>query len=227
MNKLPMIYRKSMRNYFFTLGGVALIVFAIQILGIIFSLLGGGGAGVDLIQFVKDFSDTFIPISFMWLFIYYLFVPYAEFKLGMQNGQTRLKIWRSQLLGIVTITVVGWILYFILTGFNSITVASTFGILLSLFNGVFTCYAIGSGFALLPRKWKIIVAIALPTIFVTLLISLIRFLVSFWHPSAETLKTLNGIVYWQGSWVLFALIWLAIMAGLSYVFTMHLQLRRD
>ena len=52
-------------------------------------------------------------------------------------------------------------------------------------------------------------------------------MVNFWHPSAATLNTLAGIFNWHGSWILFGLLWLAIMLGCSYLFTMHQQLRRD
>lgn len=226
MSKLPMIYRKSMRTYFYVLGIIAATVLVIQIIGLLFSAMGGG-LGDALPKFATNFANSFIPVSFALLYLYYLIVPYREFKLGLQNGQTRRQIWISQILGIITITIVGWLLFLIISGPHPMTIKSSLGTLLGFFNGVMTTYAIGSGFALLSRKWKVIVGIAGPTILAIIMVQLAKVMVSYWHPSTATLQNLASIFNSPASWVFLALIWLALMAGLSYCFTMHQQLRRD
>lgn len=226
MNKLPMIYRKSMRTYFYILGIIAITVLAFQLIGLIFSAMGDGLSGA-LPNFGTEFINFFFPAGWALLFLYYLIVPYREFKLGLQNGQTRRQIWLSQLSGIITITVVGWFMYLSMTKFRFITVKSSLAILFTFLLGVMTTYAIGSGFALLPRKWKVVVGIAGPTILVIILVQIVKVLVNYWRPSTATLKNLATIFNSTASWVICGFIWLAIMAGLSYLFTMHQQLRRD
>lgn len=220
MKKLPMVYRQSMRSYFIVFGIALATVFGLQLLSLIFA-----GSHIDLN--INDFSGQFIAIAFGIYGLFYLVVPYREFKLGIQNGQTRWQIWLSDLLGIVTITLITFIIWLISVGFQHQDWLTIAGTLLMMLDGITFSYAIGSGFGLLPRKWKIIVAIALPTIFIFILIQIIRLMVNLWHPSEATLNTLANIFNWQGSWALFGLLWLAIMLGISYLFTMHQQLRRD
>ena len=224
MKKLPMVYRQSMRSYFIVFGIALATVFGLQLLGLIFA---GSHIDLNINDFINAFSGQFIAIAFGIYGLFYLVVPYREFKLGIQNGQTRWQIWLSDLLGIVTITLITFIIWLISVGFQHQDWLTIAGTLLMMLDGITFSYAIGSGFGLLPRKWKIIVAIALPTIFIFILIQIIRLMVNLWHPSEATLNTLANIFNWQGSWALFGLLWLAIMLGISYLFTMHQQLRRD
>ena len=225
--QLPLIYKKSMQRYFYALGIILITVIGFNILGSLLSLLSGGGIGWSFSSLYHGITDPFFGCSFILMGVYYLVVPYSEFKIGIQNGQSRWQIWVSQIGGVVTISFVAWLIYLIGTGFQHLSFLSVFGILLLILDSVTFSYALGSGFALLPRLWKIIVGIALPTIFLIIMVQIIRFMVSFWHPSTATLNTLAGIFNWQGSWALFGLLWLAIMLGISYLFTMHQQLRRD
>ncbi len=224
MKKLPMVYRQSMRSYFIVFGIALATVFGLQLLSLIFA---GSHIDLNINDFIDAFSGQFIGIAFGIYGIFYLVVPYREFKLGIQNGQTRWQIWLSDLLGIATITLITFIIWLICVGFQHQDWLTITGMLLLMLDGITFSYAIGSGFGLLPRKWKIIVAIALPTIFIFVLIQIIRLMVNLWHPSEATLNTLANIFNWQGSWALFGLLWLAIMLGISYLFTMHQQLRRD
>ena len=224
MKKLPMVYRQSMRSYFIVFGIALATVFGLQLLSLIFA---GSHIDLNINDFINAFSGQFIAIAFGIYGLFYLVVPYREFKLGIQNGQTRWQIWLSDLLGIVTITLITFIIWLISVGFKHQDWLTIAGTLLMMLDGITFSYAIGSGFGLLPRKWKIIVAIALPTIFIFILIQIIRLMVNLWHPSEATLNTLANIFNWQGSWALFGLLWLAIMLGISYLFTMHQQLRRD
>lgn len=224
MKKLPMVYRQSMRSYFIVFGIALATVFGLQLLSLIFA---GSHIDLNINDFINAFSGQFIAIAFGIYGLFYLVVPYREFKLGIQNGQTRWQIWLSDLLGIVTITLITFIIWLISVGFQHQDWLTIAGTLLMMLDGITFSYAIGSGFGLLPRKWKIIVAIALPTIFIFILIQIIRLMVNLWHPSEATLNTLVNIFNWQGSWALFGLLWLAIMLGISYLFTMHQQLRRD
>lgn len=224
MKKLPMVYRQSMRAYFIVFGIALATVFGLQLLSLIFA---GSHIDLNINDFINAFSGQFIAIAFGIYGLFYLVVPYREFKLGIQNGQTRWQIWLSDLLGIVTITLITFIIWLISVRFQHQDWLTIAGTLLMMLDGITFSYAIGSGFGLLPRKWKIIVAIALPTIFIFILIQIIRLMVNLWHPSEATLNTLANIFNWQGSWALFGLLWLAIMLGISYLFTMHQQLRRD
>ncbi|WP_295728912.1 hypothetical protein [uncultured Limosilactobacillus sp.] len=222
MKKLPMIYRDSMRAYLLGFGVALASVFGFQILGLIFS-----AGHMSLMDFWDSFFGGFVAVAFGLYGIFYLIVPYGEFKLGIQNGQTRWQIWLSDLLGIITITIITFVIWLFNAGFQHQDWLTITGTLLAMLDGITTSYAIGSGFGLLPRKWKIIVAIALPTIFVIIMVQVIRLMANLWHPSVATLNTLANIFNWQGSWALFGLLWLAIMLGISYLFTMHQQLRRD
>lgn len=224
MKKLPMVYRQSMRSYFIVFGIALATVFGLQLLSLIFA---GSHIDLNINDFINAFSGQFIAIAFGIYGLFYLVVPYREFKLGIQNGQTRWQIWLSDLLGIATITLITFIIWLISVGFQHQDWLTIAGTLLMMLDGITFSYAIGSGFGLLPRKWKIIVAIALPTIFIFVLIQIIRLMVNLWHLSEATLNTLANIFNWQGSWALFGLLWLAIMLGISYLFTMHQQLRRD
>lgn len=224
MKKLPMVYRQSMRSYFIVFGIALATVFGLQLLSLIFA---GSHIDLNINNFIDAFSGQLIGIAFGIYGLFYLVIPYREFKLGIQNGQTRWQIWLSDLLGIATITLITFIIWLISVGFQHQDWLTITGMLLLMLDGITFSYAIGSGFGLLPRKWKIIVAIALPTIFIFVLIQIIRLMVNLWHPSEATLNTLANIFNWQGSWALFGLLWLAIMLGISYLFTIHQQLRRD
>lgn len=226
--KLPLIYRKSMRSYFSALGIIILTIIGLQILGILIGLITGDGfSGITVSTMWHGVFDPFFGIADVLLAFYYLVVPYSEFKLGMQNGQTRWQIWVSQVCGVITITLLAWVFWLIATGFHYTSFASIVGMLLLIFDGTMFSYALGSGFALLPRMWKIIVGIAVPTILLILMVQVVKLLIDFWRPSTSTLNTLANIFNWQGSWFLIGFLWLAIMLSLSYLFTMHQQLRRD
>lgn len=226
--QLPLIYKKSMKRYFYALGIILITILGFNILGELLGLLSGNGlSGLTLLSFYHGVADPFLSCSFVLMGVYYLVEPYSEFKIGIQNGQSRWQIWVSQIYGVISISIFSWLIYLVGTGFQHLNVATAFGILLLIIDIVVFSYAIGSGFALLSRLWKIIVGIALPTILLILMVQIIRLMVNFWHPSAATLNTLAGIFNWHGSWILFGLLWLAIMLGCSYLFTMYQQLRRD
>lgn len=226
--KLPLVYKKSMRSYFSALGIILATIVGLNILSILLDLFRGHGfSGLTLFTLWHGIYDPFVSCAFILFSLYYLVVPYSEFKLGMQNGQSRWQIWLSQIGGMVTITLLAWLFWMLSTAFHNLDWISSFGTLLMMFDGGAFIYALGSGFALLSKKWKIIVGIAVPTIFVILMVQIIKLLVNFWNPSTATLNTLANIFNWQGSWALFGLLWLAIMLGISYLFTMHQQLRRD
>lgn len=226
--RLPFTYRKSMRSYFYTLGIILITIIGLQILRTLLRLLSGHGfSGVSISSLRSDVFGPFVAVECVLLSFYYLVVPYREFKLGIQNGQTRRQIWLSQVMGLVTITLLGWLLWLLSTDFHSLSTTSTFGMLLVLFTGTTFTYALGSGFALLPRMWKIIVGIAVPTIWVIIMAQVVKLLVKFWRPTTATLDTLANLVNSQGILFLLGIIWVAIMLGISYLFTMRLQLRRD
>ena len=154
MKKLPMVYRQSMRSYFIVFGIALATVFGLQLLSLIFA---GSHIDLNINDFINAFSGQFIAIAFGIYGLFYLVVPYREFKLGIQNGQTRWQIWLSDLLGIVTITLITFIIWLISVGFQHQDWLTIAGTLLMMLDGITFSYAIGSGFGLLPRKWKIIV----------------------------------------------------------------------
>lgn len=226
MNKLPVIYRQSLRRFFVSVG-IAALTFAV--LQLISTLITGFGDGWQFVRLGDTVSSWLSGTGTVVVLIYgvmYLSFSYRDFKLGMQSGQTRQRIWLGEVASLATTTVFIWLMWECLSQ-GSFTWTNFFGSLLMIICLITPVFAIGSGFALLPRKWKIVVAIALPTLCMFLLIQLIKIMVTYWRPSQNMLETLGNIVSWPGSWVICGLLWSAIMLALSYVFTMHLQLRRD
>lgn len=227
---LPMTYKRSMIHYFYDLGIILLVIIGFQILGLIFSIVGGDGLShLTINDFFGPFITSFCGATFVLSGLYYLIYPYREFKFSIQNGQTRHQIWISQIMGIITLTIFSWLVWLISTlpydrGLDALSI---FGPLLLIIDDYFFAYAIGSGFALLPRMWKWIVGIGGPTIFMILLVRLAMLIANYWNPSRHTVQVIVNFFNWQGSWLLFGLLWLAIMAGLSFIFTMRIQLRRD
>lgn len=226
MNKLTVIYRQSLRRFFVSVGIVALTFAILQLLSVLMTGFTDGWRFVRLNDIVSGwFAGTWSVAVLIYGFLYLAF-SYSDFKLGMQSGQTRQRIWLSEIASLATTTLLMWLVWE-LTAHGSFSWGSAFSALLMIVCMMTMVFAIGSGFALLPRKWKIVVAIALPTIFVFLMIQLAQLMIKYFQPGHNTLVTLANIASWQGTWIIFGLLWSAVMIGLSYVFTMHMQLRRD
>ena len=234
----PVIYRKSMRNFGIAIGIVAAGALILQLIGVLLQAFSGGG--VEMASFFDGFFDTLLPAAYIIWTVLYLCSSYRDYKLGMQNGQTRRRIWVSELASLVTTSVLIWLLQLIMTLVRShgnlaayyhmdsfaAGLGSNMNQLLWMFMWITMIFAIGGGFALLPRKWKIVVAIALPTLFIFLMVQLAQMLVHL-NPSRATLNTLANIFNWQGTAYIAAFIFIIIMVALSYLFTMRMQLRRD
>ena len=226
MNKLPVIYRQSLRRFFVSVGVAALTFAVLQMISTLITGVGDGWQFVSMREMITSWASGTGTVAVLIYGILYLSCSYRDFKVGMQSGQTRQRIWLGEVASLATTTIFIWLFWECFSQ-GSFSWASFFGSLLMIICLITPVFAVGSGFALLPRKWKIIVAIALPTLCLFVLIQLIRMAVKYLHPNQNILMTLGNIVTWPGSWVIFGLLWSAIMLALSYVFTMHLQLRRD
>lgn len=226
MNKLPVIYRESVRRFFVSVGIAALTFAVLQIISTLITGFADGWQFVRMSDVVSSWLSGTCTVAVLIYGVMYLSFSYRDFKLGMQSGQTRQRIWLGEIASLATTTLFIWLMWECFSH-GSFTWASFFGSLLMIICLITPVFAIGSGFALLPRKWKIVVAIALPTVCIFLLIQLVKMTATYWRPSQNVLQTLVNIVSWPGSWVIFGILWSAIMIALSYVFTMHLQLRRD
>lgn len=224
MNSLPIIYRKSLQRFGIATGIAIAVMTAFDLIGILFELVVGGHPGLGMF---KDWYNSSLWLAYFVWAVLYLISSYSDFKLGAQNGQTRRRIWGSELASILTTTIALWILSTIEYAMNGHLVwSSRFETLTLLLVTISFIFAIGSGFALLPRKWKIVVAIALPTLAIFLMVQLVRLLVHL-NPSPESWQVIANIFTWQGTAYLLALIFILVMFLLSYVFTMRMQLRRD
>lgn len=225
MKNLPVIYRKSLQRFGVATGLGVLIMTLLSLLGIIFQLLVGSQIHLDG-SFMSWYSTSLGIAYFVWA-VLYLTSSYSDFKLGAQSGQTRLRVWFSELASIVTTTLALWILSSLsLAVSGHLVLNSRLAMLTVLFAIISFIFAIGSGFALLPRKWKIVVAIALPTLAIFLMVQLVRILVHL-NPSQATMQVLGNIFTWPGTAYLIGWLFILIMFALSYVFTMRMQLRRD
>ena len=218
--KLPLVYRDTMRRF-----GFAVVIMVVVMIGLqLFSLLFASSMSWD--DIVKQLYVT-LTTSFGALTVFgYLIVPYSEFKLGMQNGQTRRQIWLSQFMGVITLSFITCLLWLTRDG-NWAQVGMAF---LGQLSGISTMLAIGNGFALLSRKWKLIVGIGGPIALIALLVRVITWMVKYWHPSEASMQHLADVLTMHGSsvsLVIYSVIWILIMLLISYGFMMRMQLRRD
>lgn len=169
---------------------------------------------------------------------YFLVTPYADFKWAIQNGISRKTMWQGRLLALLLSTILIDLIDELLALLNR-PLGSWQRLLiglLALLTTVLTFQAIGNGFGLLNRKWKLIVGIGLPVVGVILLMMLAQVLEKmsvnvfigyqgghFVGPLAWLFNSLNTPVT---PWIIW-LIYLAIVLFLTKLFNDHLQLRRD
>lgn len=166
---------------------------------------------------------------------YGLITPYALFKRAIQNGLPRQTSWRAKVATMLGAVLVAWICMLVnglvspgMIRFSpefhaSAVVAPLAGLLV----GAFTLAAIGAGFALLNRRWKVIVGIGLPLLTVIILTRLIALVVGYWHPSQATLEALAKVFQNPATGWIVLVVYLALMLGIDYWFSMRIQLRRD
>lgn len=105
---------------------------------------------------------------------YFLVTPYADFKWAIQNGISRKTMWQGRLLALLLSTILIDLIDELLALLNR-PLGSWQRLLiglLALLTTVLTFQAIGNGFGLLNRKWKLIVGIGLPVVGVILLMML-------------------------------------------------------
>lgn len=170
---------------------------------------------------------------------YFLITPYEDFKWGIQNGISRKTMWWGRLVALVLSTILVYLVdeFLALTNhpFDSWrTLLVNFAIFLTI---VLTFQAIGNGFALLNRRWKVIVGIGLPVMGVILLMMLLSGLEHLDYQG--TLIDYNGHEYvgslaWLFNsisspitpWLVW-LVYLALVLYLTKLFSDHLQLRQD
>lgn len=187
------------------------------------------------LQGIPETLVTFLPVI---LVAYFLVTPYSDFKWAIQNGISRSTLWQGRLIALLLSSTLVYLVDELLTmAYRPLgdwqEILINFGGLLTM---VFTCQAIGNGFSLLNRKWKVIVGIGLPVVAVILLLMLLSGLSNL---STGILPTYQhdhfvGPLAWAfnltlspaAPWIVWA-IYLAITVYLTKLFNDHLQLRRD
>lgn len=179
-----------------------------------------------------------VPHTLTWilnlvLFAYFLLTPYGDFKWSIQNGISRKTMWQGRLIALLLSSLLVYLVDVLLSltdrPFNG---WQDFGVsFLALLTGVLTFQAIGNGFGLLNRKWKVIVGIGLPIAFVLLCMALIKLIIAtgdqffgYQHNHfVGVFSVLNSSAAFWVCWV----IYLVVVLLLTKVFNNHLQLRRD
>lgn len=159
--------------------------------------------------------------------IYGLVAPYGLFKRAIQNGIPRPASWLAKEMTLVGALVVAGILMAlngVVTADRWSTVGMSWG---ALAVGTVTLATIGAGFALLTRRWKVIVGIGLPILALILVTRIMTWLVTHWNPSVTTLQTLERIFTNPVTGWVVLVTYLILMVGIDYGFFMRLQLRRD
>lgn len=218
--KLPLVYRETMRRFGFAVVVMLAVMIAMQLVSLVFV------NSMSWEDFVKQgYISLSTALGALTVFGY-LIVPYSEFKLGMQNGQTRRQIWVSQLMGVITLSFITCLLWLTRDG-NWSQVGMAF---LGQVSGISTMLAIGNGFALLSRKWKLIVGIGGPIALIALLVRIITWMIKYWHPSEASMQHLADVLTLHDSsvsLVVYSVIWILMMFLISYGFMMRMQLRRD
>lgn len=229
-------------NVFHRLGIATLITIAwvvgfelvIDLLGLIFNrnLM----SFLVSLQGIPESLVTFLPAI---LVIYFLVTPYGDFKWAIQNGISRSTLWQGRLVALVLSTLLVYLIDELLTmtyrpfgGWREVLVNFT-----AFLTVVLTCQAIGNGFSLLDRKWKVIVGIDLPVMLIILMMMLLSglsalsdsiFLPTYQHNHfVGPLAWLFNITMAPATpWIIWG-IYLIIIIFLTKFFNDRLQLRRD
>lgn len=229
-------------NVFHRLGIATLITIAwvvgfelvIDLLGLIFNrnLM----SFLVSLQGIPESLVTFLPAI---LVIYFLVTPYGDFKWAIQNGISRSTLWQGRLVALVLSTLLVYLIDELLTmtyrpfgGWREVLVNFT-----AFLTVVLTCQAIGNGFSLLDRKWKVIVGIGLPVMLIILMMMLLSglsalsdsiFLPTYQHNHfVGPLAWLFNITIAPATpWIIWG-IYLIIIIFLTKFFNDRLQLRRD
>ena len=229
-------------NVFHRLGIATLITIAwvvgfelvIDLLGLIFNrnLM----SFLVSLQGIPESLVTFLPAI---LVIYFLVTPYGDFKWAIQNGISRSTLWQGRLVALVLSTLLVYLIDELLTmtyrpfgGWREVLVNFT-----AFLTVVLTCQAIGNGFSLLDRKWKVIVGIGLPVMLTILMMMLLSglsalsdsiFLPTYQHNHfVGPLAWLFNITMAPATpWIIWG-IYLIIIIFLTKFFNDRLQLRRD
>ena len=229
-------------NVFHRLGIATLITIAwvvgfelvIDLLGLIFNrnLM----SFLVSLQGIPESLVTFLPAI---LVIYFLVTPYGDFKWAIQNGISRSTLWQGRLVALVLSTLLVYLIDELLTmtyrpfgGWREVLVNFT-----AFLTVVLTCQAIGNGFSLLDRKWKVIVGIGLPVMLIILMMMLLSglsalsdsiFLPTYQHNHCVgPLAWLFNITMAPATpWIIWG-IYLIIIIFLTKFFNDRLQLRRD
>lgn len=229
-------------NVFHRLGIATLITIAwvvgfelvIDLLGLIFNrnLM----SSLVSLQGIPESLVTFLPAI---LVIYFLVTPYGDFKWAIQNGISRSTLWQGRLVALVLSTLLVYLIDELLTmtyrpfgGWREVLVNFT-----AFLTVVLTCQAIGNGFSLLDRKWKVIVGIGLPVMLIILMMMLLSglsalsdsiFLPTYQHNHfVGPLAWLFNITMAPATpWIIWG-IYLIIIIFLTKFFNDRLQLRRD
>ena len=229
-------------NVFHRLGIATLITIAwvvgfelvIDLLGLIFNrnLM----SFLVSLQGIPESLVTFLPAI---LVIYFLVTPYGDFKWAIQNGISRSTLWQGRLVALVLSTLLVYLIDELLTmtyrpfgGWREVLVNFT-----AFLTVVLTCQAIGNGFSLLDRKWKVIVGIGLPVMLIILMMMLLSglsalsdsiFLPTYQHNHfVGPLAWLFNITMTPATpWIIWG-IYLIIISFLTKFFNDRLQLRRD
>lgn len=121
------------------------------------------------LQGIPETLVAFLPIV---LAAYFLVTPYGDFKWAIQNGISRSTLWQGRLIALLLSSVLIYLVDELLTmAYRPLgdwrEILINFGGLLTT---VLTCQAIGNGFSLLNRKWKVIVGIGLPVMLIILMV---------------------------------------------------------
>lgn len=204
-------------------------------LNLLVTLLVGNPSWTHLTPWALDSELTFVTT--VSALIYGLIAPYALFKRAIQNGIPRQTSWLAKegtLLGAVMVAWVLMVLNVVLDPGTSMIklspgmhVSAVVAPLVTLLVGAFTLAAIGAGFALLTRRWKVIVGIGLPLLAVVIIGRIAALVVNHWHPSAATLETLAKVFQNPATGWIALVVYLALMLVIDYWFSMKIQLRRD
>ena len=188
------------------------------------------------LQGIPESLVTFLPAI---LIIYFLVTSYGDFKWAIQNGISRSTLWQGRLVALVLSTLLVYLIDELLTmtyrpfgGWHEVLINFT-----AFLTVVLTCQAIGNGFSLLSRKWKVIVGIGLPVMLIILMMMLLSglsalsdsmFLPTYQHNHfvGPLAWLFNMTMAPTTPWIIWG-IYLIIIIFLTKFFNDRLQLRRD
>ena len=188
------------------------------------------------LQGIPESLVAFLPVI---LAVYFLVTAYTDFKWAIQNGISRSTLWQGRQIAMVLSTLLVYLIDELLTmtyrplgSWHELLI--NFVIFLTL---VLTCQAIGTGFSLLNRKWKVIVGIGLPVMLVILMVMLLRGLMALGdsaylptyahsHFVGPLAWLFNMTLSPATPWIIWG-IYLIVIIFLTKFFNSRLQLRRD